>query len=478
MNDLYIKPSSSAVTQQWVRPSDWLALPSVIITDDKFVGLQAIFPNGSNYASLTMTTSTGTYTVDWGDGTTTTVASGVTAGKTYDYATYDPSNTTLTSRGYKQAIVTVTANTGLFRTANFQVRRVTSPVQNQVYNQNWLDVICSFPNLNSGATFVFGGISLTKMHLLEQFKCLSIGSCSNLTDWLSNCRVLESLEMPNTINVTSFTSAFANCFILQNVPLFNTQNATGFNLIFQNCYKLKNIPFFNTQNVTAMNFSFSQTLIETVPLFNTSSCIIMSNTFDGCRELKEVPLFNTSSVQTMLGMFNACISLKTIPIFNTINVTTATSMFSNCTALEVAPFLNFQNVTNGQYMFFNCSSLISIPNYNFSKLRNLLGMFQNATSLTSIPAYSLPDVTLAVGDFTSFALGASSLNRCQISFKRSVNFTGCQLSQTALVEIFTNLADRTSTTSANINITGNWGASVLTVGERAIATAKNWTITG
>ena len=60
----------------------------------------------------------------------------------------------------------------------------------------------------------------------------------------------------------------------------------------------------------------------------------------------------------------------------------------------------------------------------------------------------------------------------------NVSFANCQLSKNAIVEIFNNLLDRTSLVSANINITGNWGASVLTPADRAIATSKNWTITG
>jgi hypothetical protein len=63
-------------------------------------------------------------------------------------------------------------------------------------------------------------------------------------------------------------------------------------------------------------------------------------------------------------------------------------------------------------------------------------------------------------------------------FARTVAFNNCQLSRDALVEIFTNLVDRSATTSANINITGNWGATALSTDDRNIATNKNWVITG
>ena len=65
-----------------------------------------------------------------------------------------------------------------------------------------------------------------------------------------------------------------------------------------------------------------------------------------------------------------------------------------------------------------------------------------------------------------------------MSFNRTVVLQNCQLSRDALVEIFTNLTNRTATTSATIDITGNWGASALTASDRLIATNKNFTITG
>jgi hypothetical protein len=65
-------------------------------------------------------------------------------------------------------------------------------------------------------------------------------------------------------------------------------------------------------------------------------------------------------------------------------------------------------------------------------------------------------------------------------FQRTVSFLNCQLSRDAIVEIFNNLVDRTGTTAANINISGNWGALAggLSLIDRDIALNKNWTITG
>ena len=102
-------------------------------------------------------------------------------------------------------------------------------------------------------------------------------------------------------------------------------------------------------------------------------------------------------------------------------------------------------------------------------------MFTSCYSLNFIPAFISTAITT---DFTTFANGCNSLNRITMGFNRTVVVQNCQLSRDALVEIFTNLTNRTSTTSATIDITGNWGASALTSADRAIATNKNYKITG
>jgi surface protein len=261
----------------WIRPSDWLPLPAVGGGEQKFVGLHAIFPEGNNFCTVQFTTSTGQYQVDWGDGSTPTLHnSASTAEYTYNYSTYDTGNTTLTSRGYKQVIVTVTAVSGNFTGCNFQ-QRFTG--QNQAYATGWLDVTLNMPNAGSGATIVFGGTTL-RHAFLERATVITIGSC------------------------TSMVSMFSGCFSLQSVPLFNTANVTTMSNMFQSCISLQSVPFFNTANVTSM-----------------------ASMFSGCSSIRYVPLFITASVTTMLSMFSVCSSLQSIPLFNTVLVSNMNTMF-------------------------------------------------------------------------------------------------------------------------------------------------------
>ena len=373
--DLYIKANASA--KEWVRPSDWLPMPTNITSADQiFVGLHAVFESGQNYCAFSFTTSTGQYQVDWGDGTVTLHNSNTIAQKNYDYASI--SNSTICSRGYKQVIIKVTPVSGNLLTCNFQQRFVTTPAQNQAYSSGFLECILSMPNASSGGSITFGGITIRHAYC-------------------------EKVDIKTIGNATSMQTMFYNCYSLQSVPLFNTQNVTVMDSMFRNCTSLQSVPLFNTQNVT-----------------------------------------------NMVNMFYNCFSLQSVPLLNTQNVTTMSNMFQNCYSLQSVPLFNTQNVTVMSSMFQNCYSLNFIPNFN----------------------------TALVTNFTNFANGCSSLDRCTTIFRNSVGLQNCQLSKDALVEILTNLIDRTTTTSATIDITGNWGATALTSANRLIATNKNWTITG
>jgi len=405
--ELYIKAQKPAVSE-WVRPSDWLPIPTNITESDQiFVGLHAVIEDNDNFVAFLFTTSTGQYQVDWGDGSTPTLHdSNTIAQYQYDFATV--SNSTLTSRGYKQAIITVTPVSGNLLTCNFQQRFVTTPEQNQAYSTGFLDCILSMPNANTGTSVIFGGATVRHRYV-ERFEVKTIGNCTNMA------------------------SMFQNCVSLQQVPLFNTQNVTSMGVMFNICVSLQQVPLFNSSNVTSM-----------------------TSMFNGCSSLQQVPLFNTQSVTNMGAMFSSCNSLQQVPLFNTQNVTSMSSMFSSCNSLQQVPLFNTQNVTSMSSMFSGCVSLNSIPSLSTQSITTISGT-----------------------DFgVNFAINCNSLNRCQMVFARTVSFANCQLSRDALVEIFTNLVDRSSTTSANINITGNWGATALSTADRDIALNKNWTITG
>ena len=447
-------PESTSV---WVRPTDWLAMPTGITSANQtFVGLYAIFPEGQNYAAFLFTTSIGQYRVDWGDGTVTLHNSNTIAQYAYDYATI--SNSTLTTRGYKQSMITVTAVSGNLLTCNLQQRYITSPIQTTIYSTGFLDCILSMPNAVSGGSIVISNpfTNVVNHTYIERFNILTIGGCTNASTFFANCISLQYVNLFNTINVTIFEGMFYNCISIKSIPLFNTINSTTFNLTFSLCRSLRTVPLFDTQNAT-----------------------IMGSMFQGCTSLLTVPLFNTIKATSMFQMFDACFSLKSVPLFNTIAVTNTSRMFRDCTSLINVPLFNMVSNLTVVDMFNRCTLLQSIPLFNTINVNNFSSFVVSCLSINSILPLSTAAITTTAGtDFGSVFNSCPSLDRIQMVFARTVNIASNQLSKTALVEIFTNLVNRTATTSATITITGNWGASALTVSDRLIATSKNWVIVG
>jgi hypothetical protein len=292
---------STPTTEEWVRPSDWLTLPTLGAAEQKFVGLYAVFESGSNFISLS---AAGNYTVDWGDGVIENYNTGVQSYHAYDYSAI--SSETLSDRGYRQVIVTVTPQAGQNLT-NINLQRKHNQAGLQSYASPWLDISLNSPNLIS---ISIGGTTVL-LGLLERATIGQIGAITNFSNMFTSCYSLQSVPLFNTASGTNFTSMFTNCYSLQSVPLFNAALGTNFTSMFNSCYSLQSVPLLNT----ALGTNFSNMLascqsLQSVPLFNTASGTNFSSMFVSCQSLQSVPLFNTASGTTFTNMFNSCSSLS------------------------------------------------------------------------------------------------------------------------------------------------------------------------
>ena len=123
-------------------------------------------------------------------------------------------------------------------------------------------------------------------------------------------------------------------------------------------------------------------------------------------------------------------------------------------------------------MFATCYSLTSVPLFNTASVTNMTGMFTSCLSLTSVPAL----VTTAVassGNFSNIFSGCPSLSRIKAKdFRFTFSVISCNLSSTALNEIYTNLP---TVSGQTITVSGNYGTDG---DDPTIATAKGWTVTG
>lgn len=448
----YVAPDN---VNSWTRPTDWLTLPTITNTDNKLVGLYGVVDNSSNFAAFTISVNSGTYTVDWGDGTVENIASGTQANHLYDYTTL---SSTVTSDGYKQAIIQIYPTTAgsYFTNINLQVKYSNGSLifgTLNAYTTNWFDIAVSAPSCSG---FTVGG-STVYHGKVQQFKVLSTGAIGgfdftnffnlrnveldfsgttsmNMQNMFYNCYSLE--VVPNiqwdkcnnafqmfyqcyslkyvpdaTTNMSSgWTTGvtrymFYNCYSLRKAPWLDTSKSTSCQNMFFNCNSLIDVPQYDFTLSTAFNSMFESCLaLKYVPYFKTSVVTTTARMFYGCVQLQTVAGFDVSQVTDFTNMFGNCYSLTEVPALNTTKGITFTSMFQNCYALVNIPMMDTGNATAMNSMFAACDSLYEVPLLNTSKVTNMNGMFQGAQTI-SIPTFDTANVT----DMTNMFNGNRSL---------------------------------------------------------------------
>ncbi len=447
------KTNNPVQPAQWVRPSDWLALTIPGAAEQKFVGLIAVFDQASNYVALRCQVSTGTYTVDWGDGTAPqTYTTNTTAEYNYTYSNL--SSSTDCSRGYRQAIVTVTPTTAgaTFSEVGLNYRHSARSSTSTVVT--WLDVAVSAPN---ATTLRLGGVN-------------SAGTQTCLLTFLEQATIVSH-------NTTTMANMFNGCRELQSVPLFNTAAVTTMASMFNGCSSLQSVPLFNTAAVTTMASMFNGcTSLQSVPAFNTAAVTTMDSMFNDCASLQSVPLFNTAAVTTMASMFNGCASLQSVPLFNTAAVTTMASMFNDCTSLQSVPLFNTAAVTAMNSMFNTCSSLQSVPLFNTAAVTTMASMFSSCSSLRTIPELTLSAIS-SVNNNNMTLSGSVTLGKAKLTGMRwTQSFNGCNMSAAELNEMYTALDKLNPNVT---NVTGNGTTVTYTVDDiTAFVAGRTVTITG
>ena len=514
--------NKQATSNEWTRPTDWLPLPSMVEGDSKIAGLVAVYPGDTGSVGITASSNFvafavfGNYTVDWGDGTSESYSSGVTASKQYLWE--DASASTLTSDGFRQRVFQITpqAGAGLTR-ANFVAYYPGITLQT-TYSSPILDLKISGASLaiitppKGMVQFEYVGNSSITTSGVNMFKDYTnllriIGTSwtKNITSLLfmfQGCTSLQTVPLFNTGLAMSFQSMFQGCNSLQTVPLFNTGLATSFQSMFQGCTSLKTVPLFNTGLATTVSSMFqSCTSLKTVPLFNTAKVITITYMFQGCTSLQTVPLFDTGIADDFTNMFQGCTSLQTVPLFNTVKATNFTSMFNGCTSLQTVPLFNtasaglyFTSMFNGctslqtvplfntkfanrfDSMFSGCTSLKTVPLFDTRVCLNFSSMFQGCTSLQTVPLLNVFNSTVFTGTFNN----CTNLKSAALAQPtKNLRYLNCALSAAELNRIFSNLATvgppsgNPLVYQATITITGNWGANQCDI---TIAYNRNWEV--
>jgi len=423
-NNAPARTLKTAESFEWVRNPAWPALTAPTTSEQKVVGLHAVWPgdgvgNGGNFFAVNCA---GNYTVDFGDGTSVNTATGVQTNYEYNFADVDLYDATVTFTDTGD-LVNRTAH-GYSNGARVQFYRIVSTT-GLVEGQFYFVINATANTFQVAATVGGTAIALTTngSAALLPYKIATVTitpqAAQNLTTVNFNVKNSTTglqqyasgwLELAIAgSNITSLViGAGATAVLytyLENINIVQLGAMTTSSLLFRNV-GMRNITMNVPAALTNMTSTFyTCTALTTVSLLNTAAVTNMSTMFYGCTSLKTVSLPNTAAVTSTNSMFLGCTSLTAAPFFNTTAVTDMTSMFSGCGRLQTVPLFNTAAVTNMNLMFNGCGRLQTVPLFNTAAATNMASMFNGCTSLTTVPLFN----TAAVTSMASMFNGCTSL---------------------------------------------------------------------
>lgn len=240
-------PSTKPVPT-FTRNPEWLAMPTLVNGDEKIHMLVEVYENSPNYINFSVT---GTFSVNWGDGNTISYASG--AEVNYQIQWSGVSSSTLTSHGYRQAMVTITPQAGGGLTG-FNLQRTIRNTPNNSMLSGILDIKMAGYNINSMVLY-------SGPHKYEIFEFVGShkltadtgGAGAGLRYLFQNMSKLKKIIAPEIVGMTNIENMFNGCSSLVDVTLTSTSGITNMSNLFGGCASLTNLPpatQLNMSNVT------------------------------------------------------------------------------------------------------------------------------------------------------------------------------------------------------------------------------------
>lgn len=311
------------------------------------------------------------FTVDWGDGNTTTETGG-TISHTY-------------GSGIATSTVSIGAqgDTGPFTTFAFANSGSKSDLIDipQWGSIAWSSMISMFRGCNNSS---FTTISATDIP--------NLSSVTSIAAMFRSCTNLASINNFNSWDVSNVTSLFetfrsATSFN-QNLNSWDVSNVTNMQEAFSGASSFNgNISSWNVGNVTAMSEMFlnATPFNQDISGWNVGVVENMLSMFNGCSSFNQnISSWNVGSVLSMSSMFNGCSAFnQDISGWNVGNVTTMASMFNGATVFNAdISSWDTSDVTSMGYMFRSANAFNQdISGWDVSKVTSFSRMFNPATSL-------------------------------------------------------------------------------------------------
>ena len=346
-------------------------------------------------------------------------------------------------------------------------------------------------------SYMFINCHSAKVINLTGFETGSVTTVAGMFNFCYSVQKLDISGIKVTSACTNIYFMFNGCWSLKRLDFpawdvsgISNSNNTA-NSMFLNCYSLEYITGisnwqFNFTNSLGSFFSGCQSLRELdISGWKVNTITSFASMFNACWNLRELDLsdWNPANCTSFASMFNACRSLTTVgdlSQWNTEKVTNLSAMFNECLAFAVDPNISswdVQKVTTCATMFQSCRGLeeITITNWNLAACTTVVTMFRYCYNLRKavLTGWSLPKLTsTAPAQFLGDCPNLEDVD--PPSFPLNHSYAGDNaLSHAALIKIIAALP--TVTTKRTLNLTAT-NMSRLTAAEKAVGTAKNWTL--
>jgi len=434
----------------WQPHPDWHDISKVNNNEINLL----VSDGGVGIAFAVTVASSGTYSIDWGDGT---IETNRASGTTYAHQYAIGGGKSVNGGQYTVFKIRIYNATG--NITRFQMKRHPD-YSRQTYAPLLWAVFGTQYITDYSYTFYING--QVECRTLQACTIPSFASCSSTSYMFFNCASLSSVTLPSSWgNVTNTSYMFQYCYYLSSVTLPTSWgNVTNTSYMFYLCNSLSNVTLPSSWgNVTNTSYMF-------VSCYHLSSVTLPSS---------------WGNVTNTSNMFYNCHSLSSVTLPTSWgNVTNTSYMFQYCTSLSnVTLPTSWGNVTNAYGMFQYCFSLRTINNLEYlgstttnadftDFLRDaqaITGTLTIASKLSRIGIYgqsghNLKCTSIRLTNGTSTWTGSSP--QIDVSF--------CSLDADALNTLF---GDLETVTGKTIRITGNPGASTC---DTSIATSKGWTV--
>jgi len=336
------------IDDQWVRPTDWLEIDSLVDSlDQRWVGLMAVFNetiagNPQNYVTLI---SSQAYTVDV-DGVTTNYGAGVRAEIQVTWASVAG---TTTSEGFRQSIIQAYAQVGNW-TGDFycSYTRATAPTRAIA---QWIDIRSSLPNVSNYYQNAFNNVMSSYLKKSVHLHPLAInvnaryqgtGVVSLTDDFSLNTSLVNCFNLcSGRINIPSFSTnattiaTFASNSNIKSVGNITANSATAVTGAFQ-ATSIKTMGTITVNAVTASttNFVISNPYLSGTLAVSATSATTLNSSFYDNPMLEVLNITSSASLLNIGAMCTRNYKMNTLSISNCAGITTTTTALSNCVSLK------------------------------------------------------------------------------------------------------------------------------------------------